>query len=131
MAATLGMGLAFFGLASHGVAQEIEGARFELADFDWNTDTLSGFGDGRSEVDVFALVASTSFDVGPPPDEFPPTPCRGLAASWNEWSEDEQSPESARQKHFRVLLDSFASNSCAFEIVSDGAGNVVSLNPVP
>ena len=124
------LGLTFFGFASLGVAQDIHAEDVEIADFDEETDTLFGYADGRSEVGVFALVAGTNFLAGPTPKDYPPNPCRGLAANWNNWAESE-AEESEKQDHFRVLLAHAAEQSCSFHIVSDSAGDILSLSPVP
>ena len=129
-AAALGMGLAFFGLASVGVAQDIHAEDVEIADFDWETDTISGYADGRSEADVFALVEGTNFVAGTDPKDYPPDPCKGLAANWNNWAGNDE-PESSKQEHFRTLLGHAAKYSCSFHIVSDSAGDILSLSPVP
>jgi len=128
----LGMGVAIsiFGLASVGVAQDIHSEDVEIADFDEETDTLYGYADGRSEADVFALVAGTNFVAGADPEDFPPQPCRGLASNWNNWAESDAS-ESEKQEHFRTLLGHAAKQSCSFHIVSDAAGDILSISPVP
>ena len=128
----LGMGLAIsiFGLASVGVAQDVHAEDVEIADFDEETDTLFGYADGRSEADVFALVQGTNFLAGEDPKGYPPDPCRGLASNWNNWAESDE-PESEKQEHFRALLGHAAKHSCSFHIVSDAAGDILSLSPVP
>src|SRR5262245_20242774 len=125
----LGLGLAIFTLASVGVAQDIHSEDVEIADFDWETDTLFGYADGRSEADVFAHVAGTNFVAGADPQGYPPQPCKGLAANWNNWAESD-APESEKQEHFRTLLGHAAKHSCSFHIVSDAAGDILSLSPV-
>lgn len=124
------MGLAIFTLASVGVAQDIHSEVVEIADFDWETDTITGYADGRSETDVFTLVAGTNFLAGPSPKDYPPNPCRGLASNWNNWAESETSEEE-KQEHFRTLIAHAAQQSCSFHVVSDEAGDILSISPIP
>lgn len=126
----LGIGLAIFGLASVGVAQDIHAEDVEIASFDWESDTITGYADGRSEADIFALVEGTNFVAGADPKDYPPQPCKGLAANWNNWTESDAS-ESEKQEHFRTLLEHAAKQSCSFHIVSDSAGDILSISPVP
>ena len=108
-------------------------------------DLLLGDPPGLAPPRWFQRSFATTHLVGPPPTQFPPSPCRVHAFTWNSIVVTIPQPESAvaasgssdfeqAYNSLSVVLGLMAISACNLEIVSDTTvtpNRVLSVRPVP
>ena len=107
-----------------------------LMDFEEDTDIIIGYPDGQVPLGWYKRDEHTQHVVGPPGSEFPPSPCRGLAISWNRLVSLQGQAAEGRRTYIALgqLLSRMAAHNCNASITRDTSTDpqeVISIHPTP
>jgi len=107
--------------------------KVKLQDFESETDVLLGYPDGQVPLEWYQRTGNTAHIIGPPINQYPPSPCRGLAIAWNRLAERSSSRDKSHVA-FGNILARMATHQCSAVIVRDTESDpreVLRIHPTP